>query len=40
MYNPMVYLHLNSVIIDNRNISIPNNSSDADTKRLTFISIA
>lgn len=40
MYNPMVYLHLNSVIIDNRNISIPNNSSDTDTKRLTFISIA
>lgn len=40
MYNPRIYLHLNKVIIDNKSIPIPNNSSDAETKGLTFISIA
>lgn len=39
MYAPLVYLHLNDVKIEDQNVPIPNNSSDADIKRSTFIAI-
>lgn len=40
MYNPMVYLHLNSFKVNNSSLVIPSaNSYDASLRRLTFVSI-
>lgn len=39
MLYPMLYLHLNNVIINGESMFIPNNSSDANIRNLTFISI-
>jgi hypothetical protein len=40
MFNPMVYLHLNSFKVNGNSLTIPNDSGyDASLRRLTFISI-
>lgn len=40
MYNPLVYLHLNSFKVNNRSFTIPSDFGyDASLRRLTFVSI-